>query len=174
MLWKSSMGFSVSIKMKNKKRLQTRFSTVALPCASLLLFFCCVPKQQVAGLRICATEICVNHVWSSTTQVNNKCSAKLCSASFVLHEILLGGCEWKGQNCVKGGGTFTREECSWACARFLNSWGQSKVFAFKWAQLTCPWSPICNPNSWHLSPWSYSRTSKMNRKYSKIQLWLSM
>jgi len=46
------MGFSVSIKMKNKKTLQTRFSTVALPCASLLLFFCCVPKQQVAGLGI--------------------------------------------------------------------------------------------------------------------------
>jgi hypothetical protein len=46
------MGFSVSIKVKNKKTLQTRFSTVALPCASLLLFFCCVPKQQVAGLGI--------------------------------------------------------------------------------------------------------------------------
>jgi len=44
------MGFSVSIKVKNKKTLQTRFSTVALPCASLLLFVCCVPKQQVAGL----------------------------------------------------------------------------------------------------------------------------
>ncbi len=118
--------------------------------------------------------LCVNHVLTSTTQVNNKCSAKLCSASFLLHEILLGGCEWKGQNCAKGGGTFTREECSWACTRFLNSWGQSKVFAFKWAQLTCPWSSICNPNSWHLSPWSYSRTSKMNRKYSEIQLWLFM
>jgi hypothetical protein len=46
------MGFSVSIKMKNKKTLQTRFSTVAVPCASLLLFFCCVTKQQVAGLGI--------------------------------------------------------------------------------------------------------------------------